>query len=74
MVIKDLDLEPKVDVMMKDFLDPWNERLFYTNRMVSNRRATAFPFGEFNGVHVALVARFEVVSKSRNRIRVSHDG
>ncbi|GKE59419.1 hypothetical protein Tco_1498604, partial [Tanacetum coccineum] len=32
------------------------------------------PFGEFNGVPVALVARFGVISESTERIRVSHGG
>ncbi|GJZ72045.1 hypothetical protein Tco_0635896 [Tanacetum coccineum] len=45
MVIKDLDLEPKIDAMMRDFLE------------------------ELNGIPVAVVARFRVISKSTNRIR-----
>nr|GFB37782.1 hypothetical protein [Tanacetum cinerariifolium] len=45
----------------------WNEHPFCTNRHV-------VPYGELDGSHVALVARFGVVSKSANRILVSHGG
>ncbi|GKB32941.1 hypothetical protein Tco_0872342, partial [Tanacetum coccineum] len=44
MVIKDLELEPKVHAMMRDFLE------------------------ELNGIPLALVARFGVISKSTDRI------
>ncbi|GJS38006.1 hypothetical protein Tco_0536388 [Tanacetum coccineum] len=39
---------------------------------VSKRHHTV-PFGELNGVPLAFMARFGVISKSRDRIRVSHD-
>nr|GEW59362.1 MAK10-like protein [Tanacetum cinerariifolium] len=43
MVIKDLDLEPKVDAMMRDFL--------------KLKRYRIVPYEELNGILVALVAR-----------------
>ncbi|GJR18962.1 hypothetical protein Tco_0967489 [Tanacetum coccineum] len=51
MVIKDLDLKPKIDAMMRDVLE-----------------YHIVPFKELNGVPVALVARFGVISKSTDRI------
>nr|GEX75598.1 hypothetical protein [Tanacetum cinerariifolium] len=87
MVIKDLDLKPKVDAMMRDFLDPsrWKE----LSKEMSNKilpcgdgsswktfkpiRYHIVPFEELNGVPIALMARSGVISKSMDRIRVSHD-
>nr|GEV21024.1 hypothetical protein [Tanacetum cinerariifolium] len=60
MVIKDLDLEPKIDAMMRDFL--------------KLKRYHIVPFGELNGVPVALVARSGVISKCTDRIFISHGG
>ncbi|GJT93185.1 hypothetical protein Tco_1082030 [Tanacetum coccineum] len=56
-----------------------NERvlsLFATSRSngVGLKRYHIVPFGELNGVPVALVARSGVISKSTDRIRVSYDG
>ena len=39
-----------------------------------SKRHHIVPFGELNGVPVASVARFGVVSKSTDRIFVSHGG
>nr|GEX57076.1 exopolygalacturonase-like [Tanacetum cinerariifolium] len=50
MVIKDLDLEPKIDVMMRDFLDAWRH-----NDCATNLRCKKFPF----------TMRFEFVTNSR---------
>ncbi|GKC39593.1 hypothetical protein Tco_1051977 [Tanacetum coccineum] len=118
MVIKDLDLEPKVDAMMRDFLDPsrWKELSKETSSKilpcgdgscqaspqvlrnpcdvgldpqtevrrisirfapldgVGSKRHHIVPFGELNGVPIALVARSGVISKSTDRIHVSHGG
>ncbi|GJR66759.1 hypothetical protein Tco_0012824 [Tanacetum coccineum] len=91
MVIKDLDLEPKVDAMMREFLDSswWKELSVGLDprtkvRGMSIRFAPAdgveweryhvVPYGELNGILVALVARFGVISKSTDRIRVSYGG
>ncbi|GJZ83572.1 hypothetical protein Tco_0648745 [Tanacetum coccineum] len=57
MVIKDLDLEPKINAIMRDVLE-----------------YHIVPFGELNGVPIAFVDRFEVISKSIDRIFVSHGG
>ncbi|GKB82334.1 hypothetical protein Tco_0949229 [Tanacetum coccineum] len=57
MIIKDLDLEPKVDAMMRDFLE---------HHIV--------PIKELNGVSIALVARFGVISERADRIFVFHGG
>ncbi|GJY86287.1 hypothetical protein Tco_0500313, partial [Tanacetum coccineum] len=61
MVIEDLDLEPKIDAMMREF---WNG--------VRSKRHRIVPFGELNDVPVALVARSGVISKSTDMIFVSH--
>nr|GEV22648.1 hypothetical protein [Tanacetum cinerariifolium] len=58
MVIKDLDLEPKIDAIMRDFLE--------------SKRDNIVPYGKLNGVPVALVARFRVFSKSTDWIFISH--
>ena len=41
---------------------------------VGSKRYHIVPFGEFNGVPVAFVARFGVISKSMDRIFVFHGG
>ncbi|GJZ83570.1 hypothetical protein Tco_0648743 [Tanacetum coccineum] len=112
MVIKDLYLEPKIDAMMRDVLDPsqWKElsketsskilpcgdgsdwktfkpiASLITKGKLKQTQARSFPivtvkvkyhivpFGELNGVPIAFVARFEVISKSIDRIFVSHGG
>ncbi|GJT82120.1 hypothetical protein Tco_1056462 [Tanacetum coccineum] len=61
MIIKNLDLKPTIDAMIRDFLDQM-------------RLPNIVPYGELNGVPVALVARFGVLSKSADRILVSHGG
>ncbi|GJT36656.1 hypothetical protein Tco_0927075 [Tanacetum coccineum] len=54
-IIKDLDLESKIDAMKRDFFkssnqSPWNAHPFYTKRMVSDRRGTTlFPSGSSMG-------------------------
>ncbi|GKA23955.1 hypothetical protein Tco_0709988 [Tanacetum coccineum] len=88
-VIKYLDLEPKIDAMMRDFLDPsqWKE---LSKEMSSvgmdpqtevcgmsilfapTRWCWIVHFEEFNGVLVAFVARFGVISKNTDRIRKSY--
>nr|GEZ45814.1 hypothetical protein [Tanacetum cinerariifolium] len=50
----------------------WNEHPFCTNWMV--KRHHVVPYGELSGIPVALEARFGVVSKSTDRIPVSHGG
>ncbi|GJY23956.1 hypothetical protein Tco_0397614 [Tanacetum coccineum] len=52
-VIKDLDLEPKIDAIMRDFLE-----------------YHIVPYGKLNGIPVALVARFGVISKSTDSIDI----
>ncbi|GKC82188.1 hypothetical protein Tco_1137905 [Tanacetum coccineum] len=42
--------------------------------MVSDRRGTIVPIGEFNSLSIALVARSGVISKSTDRIFGSHGG
>ncbi|GJR87900.1 hypothetical protein Tco_0211911 [Tanacetum coccineum] len=117
MIIKNLDLKPTIDAMMRDFLeislrsfavlprwkelnketsskilpcgdgscvgsDPQTEfrgiaiAMFCANLMVRSqmRLPNIVPYGELNGVPVALVARFGVLSKSADRILVSHGG
>ncbi|GJY72532.1 hypothetical protein Tco_0476235 [Tanacetum coccineum] len=115
MVIKDLDLELKVDAMMRDFLDPswWKDlrkkmsskilscgdrscwktfkpvaSLIAKGKLKKYRRilslfspsrsseSTSFKksLREINGILVALMATFGVISKSTNRIRVSYGG
>ncbi|GKA81653.1 reverse transcriptase domain-containing protein [Tanacetum coccineum] len=44
------------------------------NRVVRLEDGIVVPYGELNGIPVALVARFGVVSKSTDRILVSHGG
>ncbi|GJT01219.1 hypothetical protein Tco_0822388 [Tanacetum coccineum] len=61
MIIKNLDLKPMIDAMMREFLDQM-------------RLPNIVPYGELNGVPVALVARFGVLSKSADKILVSHGG
>ncbi|GJU98234.1 hypothetical protein Tco_1327505, partial [Tanacetum coccineum] len=41
--------------------------------MMSDRRDHIVPIKELNGVWIALVARFGVVSKSMDRVFVSHE-
>ncbi|GKD59807.1 hypothetical protein Tco_1297316 [Tanacetum coccineum] len=59
-IIKNLDLDPTIDAMMRDFLE--------------SKRYHVVPYRELDGIPVALMARFRVVSKSANRILVSHGG
>ncbi|GJT12167.1 hypothetical protein Tco_0859209 [Tanacetum coccineum] len=48
---------------------------FCTNRMVLDRkRYHVVPYGELDGIPIAFVARFGVISKSTDRILVSHGG
>ncbi|GJZ07748.1 hypothetical protein Tco_0542031, partial [Tanacetum coccineum] len=42
--------------------------------LTASKRYHVVPYGELNGIPVALVARFGVVSKSTDRILVSHGG
>ncbi|GKC06408.1 hypothetical protein Tco_0998018 [Tanacetum coccineum] len=72
MVIKDLDLELKINAMLRDFLDPsrWKE----LSKETSSERYHIVPFGELNGVPVAFVAGSGVVSKSADSISVFHVG
>ncbi|GJS24597.1 hypothetical protein Tco_0453229 [Tanacetum coccineum] len=105
-VIKDLDLELKIDAMksmlqketlldvvgtsgchcevLQSFsaerIEQGNElhvlSLFATSRSnsVGSQRHHIVPFEELIGVSIALVARFRVISKSMDRIFVSHGG
>nr|GEX02926.1 hypothetical protein [Tanacetum cinerariifolium] len=80
MVIKDLDLEPKIDAMMREFLYPPRKKELSKETSskilpddVRSQRYHIVPIEELNGVLIALVARFGVVSKSTNRIFISHE-
>ncbi|GJW65739.1 hypothetical protein Tco_0117623 [Tanacetum coccineum] len=97
MVIKYLDLEPKIDAMTRGFLDPhgeknlsketkvlvwilepkvveWELQFCTQTNGVGSKEYHIVPFGELNGVPVALVARFGVISKSTDRIFISDGG
>nr|GEV71777.1 hypothetical protein [Tanacetum cinerariifolium] len=68
MVIKDMDLEPKFDAMMRDFLELKSvERTYvlYQPDGVGSQRHHIIPYEELNGVLIALVARFGVVLRVR---------
>ncbi|GKG39449.1 hypothetical protein Tco_0463594, partial [Tanacetum coccineum] len=41
---------------------------------VGSKRYHNVPYGELNGIPVARVARFGVISKSTDRILISNDG
>nr|GEY77753.1 hypothetical protein [Tanacetum cinerariifolium] len=60
MVIKNLDFEPKIDAVMRDFLEPKSMEkasVLPQSDGVGLKRHHIVPFGEFNGVPIALVAR-----------------
>nr|GEX61645.1 zinc finger, CCHC-type [Tanacetum cinerariifolium] len=54
MVIKDLDLEPTIDDMMRDFLQA---SVLHQSDDDASQRHHIVPIGELNGVSIALVAR-----------------
>ncbi|GKA75595.1 hypothetical protein Tco_0781973 [Tanacetum coccineum] len=60
MIIENLDLEPKIDAMMRDFL----EKVLETNG-VGSQRHHIVPFGELNGVSIALVAWYYMKKKHK---------
>ncbi|GKD42389.1 hypothetical protein Tco_1267034, partial [Tanacetum coccineum] len=79
MVIKYLDLEPKIDDMMRNVLVVFavlscGKRIEYGNEVdgVGSQRHHIVPIMELNGVSIAFVARSGVISKSTDRIFVSH--
>ncbi|GJT68699.1 hypothetical protein Tco_1020179 [Tanacetum coccineum] len=105
MIIMKLDLEPKIDAMMRDFwkfCSPslWKELIKETIDVVGTsgchfrvlpksverasilhqsdgvgpQRHHIIPIGDLNGVSIALVARSGVISKSTDRIFISHGG
>ncbi|GJS41570.1 retrovirus-related pol polyprotein from transposon TNT 1-94 [Tanacetum coccineum] len=65
MVIKDLDLEPKINAIMRDFLEPsrWKELSKETSSKilpcdgVGSKRYHIVPYEELNGIPLAFVAR-----------------
>ncbi|GKE68252.1 hypothetical protein Tco_1526324, partial [Tanacetum coccineum] len=74
MIVKKLDLKPTIDAMMRDFLYPsrWKELSKETSNGIRSNRYHVIPYGELDGIPVALVARFGVISKSADRILVSY--
>ncbi|GKC99628.1 hypothetical protein Tco_1169903 [Tanacetum coccineum] len=75
MSIKNLDLKPTIDAMMRDFLEHVLS-LFLPSRSngVGSKRYHVVPYGELDGIPVAIVARFGVVFKSTDKILVSNCG
>nr|GFA72926.1 hypothetical protein [Tanacetum cinerariifolium] len=94
-IIKNLDLEPTIDAIRRDFLEssdstilrkslrcwfgssdqnPWIASVLHQQDGVGSKRYHVVPYRELDGILVALVARFGVVSKSADRILVSHGG
>nr|GEX96162.1 hypothetical protein [Tanacetum cinerariifolium] len=86
MVIKNLDLEPKSDAMMRDFLNketgskilPSRDgSCWKTFKLIASlimKRHHFVPIGELDGVSIAFVARFGVISKSTDMISFSMEG
>nr|GEX18879.1 ribonuclease H-like domain-containing protein [Tanacetum cinerariifolium] len=60
MIVENLDLKPKINAMMMDFLE--------------SQRHHIITIRELNGVSIAIVSRSVVVSKSVDRISVFHGG
>ncbi|GJT60766.1 hypothetical protein Tco_1004299 [Tanacetum coccineum] len=109
MIVKKMDLKPKIDAMRRDLLDPsrWKElsketsskilscgdgscwktfkpiaslisveraSILHQPHGVGSQRHHIVPIGELNGVSIALMSRFRAISKSTDRIFVSHGG
>nr|GEY74619.1 hypothetical protein [Tanacetum cinerariifolium] len=56
MVIKDLDLEPKIDAMMREFLEVLQS---FPVERIKSKRYHIVPYEELNGIPVAFMARIE---------------